>query len=43
MFSQTLQQSKGMLSNFKFPDEVQGLNQSGTQNAPQFQNIYLFT
>jgi len=38
MFSQTLQQSKGMLSNFKFPDEAQGLNQSGTQNAPQFQN-----
>jgi len=37
MFSQTLQQSKGFLSNFKFPSE---LNQSSSQNVPTpgFQN-----
>lgn len=41
MFSQTLQQSKGFLSNFKFPDEQQN---TGSQNVPsqatnpQFQN-----
>jgi len=37
MFSQTLQQSKGFLSNFKFPDE--GGRQTSSQNVPSSQQF----